>query len=139
METADISTKAPTWPYHGSLLSEISIVTWLPRRRRAPSGGRWRRRRLRVARGRADGEPHQIPVAGWLDGAVDDLDRPLEPLARFQIRHVIRQRAQRRRLPRHREVVAVLRHRDQPQAIGQRLAHLVENVDRSLLPAAQLL
>src|SRR4051812_17092400 len=95
------TTNAPIWPYHGSLLREMSIVTLRlseprthyqtqttnhqPRtsvdsaRRRRPAPGRDRRRRrcLRVVRRRADREADQVTLRGLIDLAVEDVDRLL--------------------------------------------------------------
>src|SRR5215471_1804833 len=137
MDAAPSSTKTPSWPYQGSLLIEISMGSLLRRRRSSSRRGR-RRRRFRVLRRRADRKAHEIAVWPLVYRAVDDLDRLLEPRARLEVRNEIRQRRQRRGPSLEREIRAALEQAEKPEAVRDRLAQLVEHVDGSVLPVAQL-
>src|SRR5690606_1598472 len=140
MARPDTTTKAPIWPYHGSLLRERFMALPLHARAGCRRARRRRGRGLGIVEGRLHRELDQI--AGFRirgDLAVDDVDRFGEPGAALETCHEIRE-------PRHggghaayRQFLVLLGQLGEPQPIGHRLADLGEHVDGAGLAAAKLL
>src|SRR5262245_32064045 len=99
-----------------------------------------RRIRLGIVEHALNREPDEIArlrIRRYL--TVENLDGPLEPLRRLEVRDEVGQRRQRGGEPGNRELRASLSELGEPHAVGQAPADRVEHVNRRRLSAPQLL